>query len=120
MQKNSKKIVIFYSSIGNGHIVAAQAIQQEILRQDASARVLLQDIRLFMSPAWRKIDERLFWFIAKHLPESFDTLFLTMQARGSSVPSLSLLPNDYPEEKVLAFLESQAPDAILATHYGAA
>jgi UDP-N-acetylglucosamine:LPS N-acetylglucosamine transferase len=120
MQKNSKKIVIFYSSIGNGHIVAAQAIQQEILRQDASARVLLQDIRSFMSPAWRKIDERLFWFIAKHLPESFDTLFLTMQARGSSVPSLSLLPNDYPEEKVLAFLKSQAPDAILATHYGAA
>ncbi len=120
MQKNSKKIVIFYSSIGNGHFAAAQAIRQEILQQDASARVLLQDIRAFMGSAWRKIDERLFWFVAKHLPESFDTLFRTMQARGSRVPSLSLLPNDYPEEKVLAFLQSQAPDAVISTHYGAA
>ena len=120
MSKNSKKIVIFYSSIGNGHIVAAQAIRREILRQDGTARVLLQDIRSFMNPAWRKVDERLFWFIAKNLPESFDTLFHAVQDRGSRVPSLSLLPNDYPEEKVLAFLESEAPDAVLATHYGAA
>jgi hypothetical protein len=29
MQNNSKKIVIFYPSIGNGHIVAAQAIRGE-------------------------------------------------------------------------------------------
>jgi hypothetical protein len=28
-QKNSKKIVIFYSSIGSGHIVAAQATRGE-------------------------------------------------------------------------------------------
>jgi hypothetical protein len=29
VQKNSKMIVIFYSSIGNGHIVAAPAIRGE-------------------------------------------------------------------------------------------
>jgi hypothetical protein len=29
VQKNSKKIVIFYSSIGNGHIAAAQATRGE-------------------------------------------------------------------------------------------
>jgi hypothetical protein len=29
VQKNSKRIVIFYSSIGNGHIAAAQAIRGE-------------------------------------------------------------------------------------------
>jgi len=120
LQRDSRKVVIFYSSIGNGHISAAQAIRQEILRQDPAARVVLQDIRAFMNPAWRRIDERLYWFIANHLPESFETLFRSMQARGNRVPSLSLLPNDYPEEKVLAFIESQAPDAALATHYGAA
>jgi UDP-N-acetylglucosamine:LPS N-acetylglucosamine transferase len=115
-----KKIVIFYSSIGHGHISASLAIQEEILRQDPTARVLLQDIRAFMHPVWRRIDERLYWFVANNLPECFESLFRSMQARGNRVPSLSLLPNDYPEEKVLAYLTSQTPNAILATHYGSA
>lgn len=115
-----KRIVIFYSSIGHGHISAAQAIQEEIIRQDPAARVILQDIRTFMHPLWRRIDERLYWFVANNLPECFENLFRTMQERGNRVPSLSLLPNDYPEERVLAYLASQAPDAVLATHYGSA
>jgi UDP-N-acetylglucosamine:LPS N-acetylglucosamine transferase len=115
-----KKIVIFYSSIGHGHVSAALAIQEEILRQDPTARVLLQDIRAFMHPIWRRIDERLYWFVANNLPECFENLFRSMQARGNRVPSLSLLPNDYPEGKVLAYLTSQTPNAILATHYGSA
>jgi len=97
----SKKIVIFYSSIGHGHISAAQTIQNEINRQDPAARVLLQDIRMFMPPVWRRIDEKLYWFIAKNCPECFENLFRSMQAQGNHVPSLSVLPTDYPEEKVL-------------------
>ena len=116
----SKKIVIFYSSIGHGHISAAQAIQDEINKQDSAARVLLQDIRIFMPPVWRRIDEKLYWFIAKNCPECFESLFRSMQAEGNHVSSLSVLPNDYPQEKVLAYLMSEAPDAVIATHYGAA
>ncbi len=115
-----RKIVIFYSSIGHGHISAAQAIQQEIGRLAPGAHVILQDIREFMPPVWRWVDERLYWFIAGNLPESFDALFHALQARGNRVPSLAWLSNDYPEDKVRAFLEAQAPDAILATHYGSA
>lgn len=115
-----RKIVIFYSSIGHGHISAAQAIKQEIVRLAPDARVVLQDIREFMHPLWRWVDERLYWFIAGNLPESFDALFHALQARGNRVPSLAWLSNDYPQDKVRAFLEAQAPDAILATHYGSA
>ena len=115
-----RKIVIFYSSIGHGHISAAQAIKQEIGRLAPDARVVLQDIREFMHPLWRWVDERLYWFIAGNLPESFDALFHALQARGKRVPSLAWLSNDYPQDKVRAFLEAQAPDAILATHYGSA
>ena len=115
-----RKIVIFYSSIGHGHISAAQAIEQEIGRLAPDARVVLQDIREFMHPLWRWVDERLYWFIAGNLPESFDALFHALQARGKRVPSLAWLSNDYPQDKVRAFLEAQAPDAILATHYGSA
>ena len=115
-----RKIVIFYSSIGHGHISAAQAIEQEIGRLAPDARVVLQDIREFMHPLWRWVDERLYWFIAGNLPESFDALFHALQARGNQVPSLAWLSNDYPEDKVRTFLEAQAPDTVLATHYGSA
>jgi len=114
------KVVIFYSSIGYGHISAAQSIQDEIRRQSPATRVLMQDIRTFMHPVWRRVDERLYWFVANHLPECFESLFRAMQTRGNRVPSLSRLPNDYPEESVLAYLTAQRPDAVLATHYGAA
>jgi hypothetical protein len=90
-----KKVVIFYSSIGHGHPSAALAIQEEILRQYPTACVLLQDIRAFMHPVWRSIDERLYWFVANNLLECFESLFRSMQVRGNRVPSLSLLPNDY-------------------------
>jgi UDP-N-acetylglucosamine:LPS N-acetylglucosamine transferase len=114
------KVVIFYSSIGYGHISAAQSIQDEIRRRSPATRVLLQDIRTFMHPVWRRVDERLYWFVANNLPACFESLFRAMQARGSRVASLSMLPNDYPEESVSAYLTAQRPDAVLATHYGAA
>lgn len=115
-----RQIVIFYSSIGHGHISAAQAIAQEIGRLAPEARVVLQDIREFMHPLWRWVDERLYWLIVGNLPETFDALFHTLQTRGKRVPSLAWMPNDYPQDEVLAFLEARAPDAILATHYGSA
>jgi len=117
---SSRKVIIFYSSIGNGHISAAKAVQREIARRSPSAEILLQDIRGFMDPIWNRLDERLFWFVVKYLPETFEALFLSMQQQGNEVPSLALLPSDYPEWKVLRFIEAHKPDAILATHYGSA
>ncbi|WP_428601827.1 MGDG synthase family glycosyltransferase [Pseudomonas sp.] len=118
--RGNGRVVIFYSSIGYGHISAAQFIQDEILRQSPATQVLLQDIRIFMHPVWRRVDERLYWFVANNLSECFESLFRATQARGSHVASLSMLPNDYPEESVSAYLTAQRPDAVLATHYGAA
>ncbi|MDD5711135.1 MAG: glycosyltransferase [Smithellaceae bacterium] len=114
------KIVIFFSSIGQGHISAAQAIEKEITRQDPSVIVLKKDIRAFMDPMRRVLDEKLYWFIAKNLPGLFDYLFTSLQEKGNSAGSLSSLPHDYPEEKVIEYLNAEAPDAILATHYGSA
>lgn len=116
----STRVVIFFSSIGYGHISAARAIRDTILLQDAEARVVLQDIREFMHPLWRRIDERLYWLVAGNLPETFDLMFREMQARGNRVPSLAQLPNQYPDAKVLDFLQREAADVVLATHYGSA
>lgn len=113
-------ITILYSSIGRGHISAAQGVQRELLRQAPAAKITLKDIRAFMPPVWRKLDEKLYWFIANNLPDCFESIFRSMQARGNHITSLSMLPNDYPEEKVLAYLKRNRPDAVIATHYGSA
>ena len=70
-----QNIIVFYSSTGHGHISGALAIREEILNQDPTARVVLQDIRAFMHPVWRRIDERLYWFVANNLPEPIGSLF---------------------------------------------
>lgn len=117
---SNRKIILFYSSIGQGHISAARSIEQEILRQDPSTIVRVKDIRQFMDPVRRMLDEKLYWFIVKNLPDLFDHIFLSMQEQGNRTGSLAWLPNDYPELKVLEYLKAEAPDAVLATHYGAA
>ncbi len=117
---SKKKIILFYSSIGQGHISAARSIEQEILKQDPSAIVLAKDIREFMDPVRRMLDEKLYWFVAKYLPDFFNGIFLSRQEQGNRAGSLAWLPNDYPEMKVLEYIKSEAPDAILATHYGSA
>lgn len=114
------KIILFYSSIGQGHISAARAIEQEILKKDSSALVIMKDIRDFMDPLRRKLDEQIYWFVAKNLPDLFDSLFISMQEQGNKAGSLAWLPNDYPDQKVLEYLKAETPDAVLATHYGSA
>ena len=69
------KILIFYSSVGDGHISAAHAVERRILQKDPTSTVVLKNIRDFMNPSWRALDERLYWFIAENLPRSFDALF---------------------------------------------
>ncbi|MBP1764032.1 MAG: hypothetical protein H6Q65_1090 [Firmicutes bacterium] len=114
------KIILFYSSIGQGHISAANSIEKEIRRKEPAAIIVQKDIREFMDPIGRRLDEKLYWFVAQNLPILFDNLFHSMQEKGNRVGSLVCLPNDYPEQKVYEYLVAEKPDAILATHYGAA
>lgn len=114
------KIILFYSSIGQGHISTAHSIENEIRKHDPHAIVLQKDIREFMAPVERVVDEKLYWFVTKNFPTLFDSLFQARQEQGNSVGSLSNLRNDYPEQKVHEYLLTENPDSILTTHYGAA
>ncbi len=119
---NSKKIIIFYSSIGGGHFSVAKTIQDKIYQSDPQANVILKDIRDFTNPLWRKIDEKIYWFIASRLPNTFEASFNLVQNKGKSAPMLSLLPipNNCSEKEILKFIKNNQPDVILSTHYGAA
>ncbi|WP_052091884.1 glycosyltransferase [Paenibacillus sp. FSL H7-0357] len=114
------KIILFYSSIGQGHISTARSIEKEIRKQNSEAIILQKDIREFMAPVERILDEKLYWFVVKNLPTLFDSLFQARQEQGNSVGSLSSLRNDYSEQKVHEYLLAENPDSILTTHYGAA
>lgn len=117
--RSKKKVIIFYSSIWKWHISAAEAIKDEIIKLNPNTKIILKDIRDFMNPVWRKIDEKLYWFIIKNLPQSFDTLFKSMQKKGSKTSSISNLSSDYSEEKVLNFIKEESPSSIISTHYWA-
>ena len=117
---NYMKIILFYSSIGQGHISAARSIEGEILKKAPSTIVLTKNIREFMDPIRRMLDEKIYWFVAKNLPDLFDSIFLSLQEQGNHTASLAWLPNDYQESRLLEYLKAEVPDAILATHYGAA
>ena len=123
------KIIIFYSSIGQGHISAARSIAEEILKKDPSVIILQKDpsviilqkdIRDFMDPVIRMLDKNLYWFVAKNLPILYDSLFRSMQEERKRVSSLNYLPSEYSEQQVLEYILKEAPDAVFATHYGAA
>lgn len=114
------KVIIFYSSIGQGHISAAWAIEKDIKQIDTNAIVVQKDIREFMSPLWRKIDERLYWFVVNSLPKTFDALFWNLQEAGNKAYSFATLPNDYPDKDVHDFIRKEDPQVIIATHYGSA
>jgi len=110
------KIILFYSSIGQGHISAARSIEGEILKKAPSTIVLTKNIREFMDPIRRMLDEKIYWFVAKNLPDLFDSIFLSLQEQGNHTASLAWLPNDYQESRLLEYLKAEVPDAILATH----
>lgn len=57
------KSILFYSSIGQGHISAARSIEQDILKQDPSIIVSTKDFREFMVPVRRMLDEKIYGFI---------------------------------------------------------
>ncbi|SCM71416.1 Glycosyltransferase family 28 protein [uncultured Pleomorphomonas sp.] len=114
------KVVVFYSTIGNGHISVARAIAARIVERQPAASIVFKDIRAFMNPAWRAVDERLYWLVANNLPQSFDALFASFSDSGARACSLASISQTYDADAVLAFIEAEAPDSILATHYGAA
>lgn len=104
-----------------GHISAARAIEKNIKAEDPTAIVELKNIRDFM-PKWRNIlDEKLFWFVVKKMPDRFNKMFLDrMDRTNKDHKFLEHIKNGYSEKDVLSYLQSKKPTHIIATHYGSA
>lgn len=117
---SAKTTLIIYCSIGMGHISASKAIEDRIKTQDPTATVILKDIRDFM-PAWqKKIDEKLYFWVFKNLPQTFDKAYHGVMQKGLQAKDLSELENSYDEKALLEYIKETRAENVIATHYGAA
>ncbi len=116
----AQKTLILYSSIGMGHLSASRAIEERIKAAHPDAEVELKNIRDFMSPTSRTIDEKLYWFVFKNLPSTFNKAYLKSMENGLQVKDLSDIKSGYNEASLLEYIKSSHADTVIATHYGSA
>lgn len=116
----TKRMIIFYSSIGKGHISAAQAIAKRVQERSPNTFIQLKNIRDFMNPRWEKIDEDIFWYVVKNHPDTFTKMYNKAMASGTEVVRLEDLGDPYRLNEILAYIEREAPEVIISTHYGSA
>lgn len=118
---DGKKVVIFYSSIGQGHISAAKAIEADIKKKDPTAKVELKNIRDFWSYTYSKgVDEKLYWYFVKNRPNTFDKMYKGFMQSGKNASELDDLTKYYDENKIREYLQKEGADVVLSTFYGAA
>lgn len=117
-----QKIAIFYSSMGNGHKGAADAIEAEIKVKSPEAIVQQVNVRDFMNPRWEKIDRRLYWAMFKHSAYLIDRFFESFIKNGTNTVDFSKFMNgrDYNTVEIAKWLKEFKPDTTIATHYGSA
>lgn len=116
----AQKTLILYSSIGMGHLSASRAIEERIKAQNPQAEVELKNIRDFMSSTSRSIDEKLYWFVFKNMPQTFNKAYLKAMENGLQVKDLSDIKTGYNEEALLEYIKKSGADTVIATHYGSA
>ena len=115
---HAERVLMFYSSIGMGHLSAARAIEQNLKEENPNTEVMLYNIRDTIDPKmYEQFDEWLFWKVVKTFPNKFDQLFQKTMKKGMlshAVPTDSI----YSEEKMLEVINSFKPTHIISTHYG--
>jgi len=116
----SKKVVLFYSSLGAGHLSAANSLKSEILEKDPNANVVLKNIRDFLPEQSEDISKKFYMFMAKNNPNLLEYMYKDQNTKGNKSHTLSQVDAHYDEEKLLKYLEAEGADSIIATHYGSA
>lgn len=114
----SKRVLIFYSSIGMGHLSAARAIEKNLKFEDPAADVQLVNIRDSITPeAKGYVDEWLYWKVVKSFPKVYDYFFNRNMDQGNAADKL-MTDTQYNSDDVLNVIRSFNPSHIITTHYG--
>lgn len=112
-----QKIIIFYGSIGMGHLTAARAIEKEILAQDPTAEVVIKDIREFI-PKWnRDLSLKGYDLATKIWPSLYEKGFRSYMQNGAKIDDVSklMMAKSFGIEPVVDYLYEQQPTLLIST-----
>ncbi len=115
-----KKVILFYSSLGAGHLSAANSLKAEILEQDPESKVVLKNIRDFLPEQAENMSNKFYMFMAKNNPNLLEYMYKDQNTKGNKSHTLTQVDAHYESEELLKYIEAESPDSIIATHYGSA
>ncbi|MBO8126937.1 MAG: glycosyltransferase [Firmicutes bacterium] len=109
----TKKFLVFATSIGAGHIRAAQAIQ-EAGAEAPGCEVKVVDFLRYLSPALAKATEEAYYAATKHIPRAYKFLYDLEDRPASRIKSLQ---SKLGSGKMAKLLEKEQPAAVISTHF---
>lgn len=113
------KLMLFYSSIGGGHLSAAKNIEADFKKESPDSLVIRKDITDFNTPR-NSLENRLYWFIVKNFPNLFDSMYRSAMSNGRAADDLFNLATHYNLNELAAYINQEKPTHIVFTHYGSA
>jgi len=107
-----KKIIIFYASIGSGHMVAAQSIAESLIKIDDTLIVETQDI--FRRTKRNKILKEALAFIPSYI---FPNIYSWIWKTGAFSWAYDLITFIGPwQSSIIKKLKNDKPDIVICTH----
>jgi phosphatidylserine/phosphatidylglycerophosphate/cardiolipin synthase-like enzyme/UDP-N-acetylglucosamine:LPS N-acetylglucosamine transferase len=111
------KIVVFWASIGFGHLTASQSVEAEIKRIYPHAEVILKDVNSFKNPIKNYIVKKGYDLTTKFMPGAYDTWFRSYVKTGETIPSLGDMSAGLAQrpDLIAEYLETEKPDFIVSS-----
>ncbi len=113
-----KKILILHASAGHGHEKAAKAVEIEC-RNDPSNEVTLADVLEMTSLGFGKRYRTLYFFMIRWIPWLWGFFYEATDHPWvyCFIKPLRRLNNHFFAGKLETFIEAQAPDVVISTHF---
>lgn len=113
MVSSRKKILILATSIGAGHIRAAQAIEAAGRSLD-NCEIKVIDFLRYLSPALSKATEEAYYAATKHIPRAYKFLYDLEDRPAAKLKSIQAKVGS---GKMFRLLMDEKPTAVISTHF---
>ena len=111
----AKKILILTASIGSGHIKAAEAVAEELKRQQPTAEIVTVDFMARSTSLWHWLTKKIYLEMLHFVPNLYDVFYKLSSSEtggncGKNMFALFMLP-------VFSRLQAKyQPDCVICTH----
>ena len=112
-----KRVLLIHGSVGMGHTAAAKGIAEDLKSRDPKIEIEIKDLRDFLSPTMRMIDNRIYDILTQKFAWLYDQGFRDYMESGARAKSIGNLPlgGMFPALKVEKYINDFHPDLIIST-----